>query len=613
MNYKFYRQFRAHWLVLAIAILLGAVGMTIACPFCAVESQTLSEEMQGADAVVLAKLVKEAVTSDLPADGLSPANTDIGNATFEIVEVLRDNTAKEIEASPVVPDSEQTSEASRRIADPVQQKLAPGQHIEVVFFGETNREQLFFITGIRSEQIDWTTPLPLSEAAETYVRALPTVAASGVDRLAFFQDYFEHEDPLLAQDAYDEFARAPYAEVIALGPRMHHDKLVEWIQDPEVSPSRRRLYLTMLGVCGNNDDLPLLEEMIVSDYETKKPFVEQLVQSGMAAGGPLALPTWIELVKQDERRKKLGLDALVACYLTLRGPEGLDLVDERLLKNPKAEYTHVYSTIMALRFHGEETQVVPRERLFASVRLLLDNPDFADQVIPDLSRWGDWSVLDRLVAMFKASDEKGFVRQPVVTYLMVASEQEGDVGKRGAAALAELEKYDPESVERAKSLAAFGFLSRARADGGGANAVRPEDTPVPDPSSALVGGEDDAAAGFGASAADVEAGGDSDNLEIPDPTEFSNVETTNVETVESPADEPAISEQNEAGRETTHANRAVTARSAPNHESAANTAVAADGEAADMPPNRALIVGVPLAAAAALMVLYWTILRSGAV
>ena len=100
---------------------------------------------------------------------------------------------------------------------------------------------------------------------------------------------------------------------------------------------------------------------------------------------------------------------------------------------------------MALRFHGdEETGVVPRERLLDSMRLLLDNPDFADQVILDLSRWEDWSVLDRLVEMFKTSDKNGYVRQPVVTYLTVASEQPGDVGTRATAALAELEELDPE-------------------------------------------------------------------------------------------------------------------------------------------------------------------------
>ena len=76
------------------------------------------------------------------------------------------------------------------------------------------------------------------------------------------------------------------------------------------------------------------------------------VGTGLAMGGPVGMPALIEIVQQDERRKKLGLDALVAYYLIPRGPDGLDLVEDRFLKNPHAEYTHVYSTIMALRFHG---------------------------------------------------------------------------------------------------------------------------------------------------------------------------------------------------------------------------------------------------------------------
>ena len=95
------------------------------------------------------------------------------------------------------------------------------------------------------------------------------------------------------------------------------------------------------------------------------------------------------------------------------------------------------------------------------------NPDFADQVILDLSRWEDWSVLDQMVEMFKKSDEKGYVRQPVVSYLTVASEQQGDVGTRAKAAMAELEKLDPETVKTARSLMAFGALGRARGSDGG--------------------------------------------------------------------------------------------------------------------------------------------------
>src|SRR5690606_32525350 len=147
-----------------------------------------------------------------------------------------------------------------------------------------------------NEQLEWTTPLPLSEAAVDYVKQLQSVPAEGADRLAFFQQFFEHDDPLLGQDSYDEFARAPYSDLLDLKDRMPHARLLEWIQSDDVNPSRRRLYLTMLGVCGREADVPLLESMIASDYSQIEPAAAQLAASGMALGGPIALPTWIETI-----------------------------------------------------------------------------------------------------------------------------------------------------------------------------------------------------------------------------------------------------------------------------------------------------------------------------
>ncbi len=57
----------------------------------------------------------------------------------------------------------------------------------------------------------------------------------------------------------------------SLKPKMQHDRIVKWVADPEVSPSRRRLYLTMLGVCGTKADVPMLEAMITSDFDAMKP------------------------------------------------------------------------------------------------------------------------------------------------------------------------------------------------------------------------------------------------------------------------------------------------------------------------------------------------------
>ena len=49
----------------------------------------------------------------------------------------------------------------------------------------------------------------------------------------------------------------PYATVKQLKPKLNQDQLLAWIKDPNVPPSRKRLYFTMLGVCGDaQDDLP---------------------------------------------------------------------------------------------------------------------------------------------------------------------------------------------------------------------------------------------------------------------------------------------------------------------------------------------------------------------
>jgi hypothetical protein len=548
---------KSHSFKFVLAVLasgFAGAGIAVACPFCNVETQTLSEETRGADAVVLAKLLKEAPASANAADPNS------GTATFQIVEVLHG-----------------------------QESLKGTKEIGVVFFGDSSREKTYLVNGIGKDKIDWTTPLPLSAAAVNYVKQLPTVPQNGADRLVFFQDYLEHADPLLAQDSYDEFARAPYSELRDLKARMKHDRVVKWVQDPEVSPSRRRLYLTMLGICGSKADVPMLETMIASDFETMKPAIEQMSRTALMMGGPIGLPVWIDAVQQEERRKKLGLDALVACYLILRGPDGLELVENRFLKNPHAEYTHIYSTIMALRFHGDEnTGVLPKERLLASMRLLLNNADFADQVILDLSRWEDWSVLDRIVEMFKTSDSKGYVRQPVVSYLTVASEQPGDVGTRAKAAMAELEKLDPETVKTARSLMAFGALGRAR---GMATAVAkpPLDQARDKQAEKTSATVNDPKQGFAASAIDDKV----DAKQIPDPAGYGAAdanETTGKAAANVTVNRPVAEAGSHGGVAPLVSAPVVTAHL-----------------------NPFLVAGVPLAAAVLLMGVYWLILRAGAV
>ena len=77
---------------------------------------------------------------------------------------------------------------------------------------------------------------------------------------------------------------------------------------------------------------------------------------------------------------------------------------------------------------------------------LIERPDLADLVIPDLARWGDWSQVEKLSELFKnANDDNLWVRVPVINYLRACPLPEAKEK------LVELEKIDPASVKRAKT------------------------------------------------------------------------------------------------------------------------------------------------------------------
>lgn len=354
--------------MLSLLVVPGSVEAEV-CPFCSAASQTLRQESLSMDAVAIAHLV-------------SDGRIDIdGNATFEIERILRGNSLLEV-----------------------------GQTIDVVYFGPGKSDKKFLLLGVDPRNLVWSSPLPLSVEAVRYVEAIQSLPDDPVARLDFYQKHFEHADSLLARDSYDEFALAPYEDVKKLKDKMDRKQLLTWIRDPMKSPDRKRLYYTMLGICGLPEDAEEFEDMIES---------------------------------QDPERRA-GLDALIAAYLMIKGSDGLKLIDEQFLANRKASYPDVYSAVMALRFHGTEVEVLPKEEILKSMRHLLEAPDLADLVIPDLARWGDWSQIDRLTELFKsANEDNSWVRVPVVNYLRACPLPEAQ-GK-----LEELEKIDPKAVKRA--------------------------------------------------------------------------------------------------------------------------------------------------------------------
>jgi len=388
--------------VLAAALLASPAS---GCPFCSAVSLTFAQEIAQSGAAVIAKLVEPP-----PASALQPnAEGPLPKGKFEVVEVLK--------GADVVAAAGHTGPG----AIPIETIMLDAQPV-----GTT-----FLVMGVDPPKLVWSSPIRVGDRAIGYLKKLEGLPEKGADRLAFFMGHLEDEDDTLTRDAYDEFAVAPYEDVKNLADRMDAGRLLGWIENPKIPANRRRLYATMLGVCGKPADA----ERIAAILEGK----------GLAA-------------EQPEIRN--GLDALIACYVALRGESALDLVDtlflDRATGGKDVPFTETYAAVMALRFLGEESQLVPRTRVLASLRLLLDEPKLADLVIADLARWQDWSVIERLTTIFKeAKSDNIFVREPIVNYLRACPLPEA------AAAVRQLEKIDPEAVRRAATLAGLAGIAAA--------------------------------------------------------------------------------------------------------------------------------------------------------
>lgn len=363
-----------HKLSLAVLALawLGNAAAAFAdtcCPFCSAVSQTLRQEMEAMDAVAIAKIVKGTETES--------------DAEFEMVSVIRGDNLIRI----------------------LQKK-------RMNYFGKAAEGTQFLVMGVDPPDLLWSSPLPVSDKATAYVKTIVKLPQDPMKRIEFYYDYLENSEAILARDAYDEFASAPYEDLKKLKPKLEREKLLEWIEDTSLPPDRKRLYLVLLGISGKAEDAKLLET----------------------------------LLRSEDPNKRAGLDAMIACYVTLLGDDGLKLIDELFLANKKSQYADTYAAIMALRFHGTDGGIISKDRVLKSMQLILQRPELADLVIPDLARWEDWSQIDRLVELFKTADEKSsWVRVPVINYLRACPKPEATTK------LDELKEIDPAAFKRATS------------------------------------------------------------------------------------------------------------------------------------------------------------------
>ncbi len=338
-------------LLIALTLTLLASQVALACPFCSAPSLTLSEQLTQADAAVLVKWV----------DGKMPTEKSAGTTTYSIVQVSRGS----------------------------KETLKENDKLTVPRYRAGKKDDLFLLFGTKDKEIDWSSPLEVTEVTYQYIVQAPSPESPTTKRLEYFLKFLEFSDQLVSNDAYGEFANAPYEDIVKVKDKMDRAKIAKWVVSKETSPTRMGLYGLLLGLCGNDEDAKTMEKKI-------------------------------EEPAQDFR---LGIDGLISGYLLLTGEKGMETIDKSKLRDKKAPFSETYAAMQALRFmwtYGNGR--VSKERLRQSMRELLDRPELADLVVADLARWEDWSVQDRLMKLYGAEDYAiPSIKRAIVRYLLTAA------------------------------------------------------------------------------------------------------------------------------------------------------------------------------------------------
>jgi hypothetical protein len=314
----------------------------------------------------------------------------------------------------------------------------PGAKVSLVRYRPGRKGDLFLLTGTMSRTLEWDPPMPVTETVYEYIAKAPAPKLAVVERLPYYLDYLEFPDQTIASDAYGEFANAPYEDIAALAGDFPRDRLRQWVSSDETTPTRLGLYGLMLGLCGDGSDAALMATKVFQPTTDFRLGIEGVMSGYLLIAGERGLDR-LEQAKFVETQ--------------LRDADGKPLLDDEGQPQP-VPFSETYAAMQALRFMWQYAEgVIPTARLQQSMRLLLDRPELADLVIADLARWKDWTLIDRLVAMYGAEGyDVGATKRAIIRYLVAATRDVAKEGPTGAhvelakAGLAELRKRDPATV-----------------------------------------------------------------------------------------------------------------------------------------------------------------------
>lgn len=330
-----------------------------ACPLCDSLANTISDDLDEAQTVVLAQVIGE-----------EPQVHEAGprHLRFEISHLLKSNNARLLNIESV--------DSPTRIQSVYANDALP-------------RKQTCLLMSYTPDDLQWTLPMALSLEATDYVRGMFRTREHEERRLEYFLPYLASSDKLIADDAYNEFATRPMSHIAQIRKHLERDIYVEMLRSPTTKPRLRSLLWMLLSLCGKPSDSLLFEESIAS---------------------------------KCLRTESIDIDlaASIAFYIVQGGEGSLRKIERDFLRDPAVSTSNTHAAISAIRVVGQEFDTYSRHRLSRALRLALNRPDIADFVIPDLARWEDWTAFDQLEQLFFDADaDSSFVRIPIINYMQL--------------------------------------------------------------------------------------------------------------------------------------------------------------------------------------------------
>ena len=208
-------------------------------------------------------------------------------------------------------------------------------------------------------------------------------AAEWQEHLVFVLPYLENAEPMVAEIAYGELARAPYSSLRSLKAHLDVSALRQWAGDPRLA-KRQSLYTLLIGIAGDTSDAVRIEERLDAAWKAKDT---------------------------------TNLGPMLAADLELRGPSRMAWIDAKYMGERDRTTRELQAVLLALSVQGTANATIPRERVIESYRIFIDvHKALAGFVAQDLATWNYWGAGPDYLALLRSD----LAQHPASRYAMLS-------------------------------------------------------------------------------------------------------------------------------------------------------------------------------------------------